>query len=788
MRRVLRSMICLALVLGLTIPASGQERAGKLPLISELVAPQEKGGGQTSGEEQEEEEDVPRDLATREVVQSIDVLPTDAFLFLKLINAATFKDEVAQTSLAALLEEKDVVRFLRENPLNLGSLMQDLPEDYSATKTTALYTAGLQLARVFATTPGSLALAGYVGSDQAARVVYLANIGRERRAAFEALEDRIESLLQQTPDLILQRSPQHREDYLEVMRTGTALDSPEIAFGFARNFFFITNDRMLGEDLIARAAGQSEEPTLADSQAFSRLAAKTAADSAIRGFLALPQLLTLLANGNLLKARDLAEFAGDLTHRGVLYYDLQADDLALREHLTIPLGLSRATNTLAARLTMVCQREAEMTSENLLSPRLMPYQPDLYAALKVRPADMVSLLLEAELFGTSATAREVSRSKPTVLRRICEGLEDKADEILEGEVGVMLMHNPQSEKRPLWLIAMPLRSAAEAEAALAALGTNSVTVSGIEVYTRTERLAPEDAAWAVFAQTQASFQNLGQSFLVVASSGPVMQTTIDRALGGGAILANNQDFRRQVDSLAGTKSVVLYENLPKAVQTRYPVNLRQLLRECFPRIGTPHALPPLRSISRHLTGIGGAVSITDENEVQLTYVSSVGVMPTNALQLLLLVPRWLRVREETALFRARKHLGDLGLALQEYATQHGHFPYSLAGEVEKRELNALLPAESPLETLLTNPAALLRLESEEEAASKSYVYVPGLLPSDLPSSVILYTSAPWHHHYRTDNRQIYEACRLVLTLDGNITAYSEEDFTKHIQDKIGEGR
>jgi hypothetical protein len=381
---------------------------------------------------------------------------------------------------------------------------------------------------------------------------------------------------------------------------------------------------------------------------------------------------------------------------------------------------------------------------------------------------------------------ELSAMVPDVLREVTGRLAGgEAESVLTGEVGIALLPAVGRPGGYDWVIVMPVAEAERARQVLGG-GRETATVSGVEVHlpgggTRLEAGKP---AWAVFARTETLFRNLERPYLVITSSGLAMRATIDRTIGGGAILAHNRDFARTLDAVGGRHAVIAYENLPQAVQTRYPNNLRQTLRQAFPAVRAPHAIPPLRDISEHLFGMSSALSITDEDEVRASYYSPTGQMPALAGALVLAFPQWLRAREENAILEARTHLQNLGLALQEYATQYGHFPQTLSQEPERTILNDLLPQAMPLETVTTNPGAVLRLGDREEARKESYVYIPNLLPSDLPERVILYTAQPWHYRYRTRQRDVYERAYLVLRMDGSITAYSPADFERHVLPKI----
>jgi hypothetical protein len=761
--------------------AAEQDAEDGLPLISRMTQDEEE---EKTEEEEEEEAVYPPNLSARVgVYEAVDLLPQGAFVYLEARSGEGLLEKLDQTAAAGLLQEKSVQRFISTNKFGLDSLLTDLPDGWDSPQAVEAGALVGRIVSAFAGADGQLALAAYPASTgDLPVVVFLASIGTERREPYERLEALLLDHLGQAPGLH-RRPGDHSGDYADVIRLSHDRFRAELACGIIHNFVFVATEQAFAQSLLDRLAGTAGRNSLAEGRAFADLAQRTPADSIIRGFLDLEGILRASRRSNLSRARNWAELASDVGHRGVIYYDLRPEGEALLEHFTMPALPGAGMVTLGARLALVGDRQASVGAADLDGPAVMPYQPLSYIAMHVKPVELQALLNKRTIFGSSPLSAQLSRSLPSTVVRIFNAVGAQADTLLTGEVGISLVSNARRARGYDWLMALPLRNAKKTREAIAATG-RPFKILGIEIHNAAGTPEPEQPAWAVLESGGGYLRNLPRSFLVVASSGAAMRAALDRVVGGGATLAQNDDFITQMDRIGEVGVLGLYDNMPQSIQIGYHTKVRSFLRASFPQIGNIRAIPPLRDVNRHIFGVAAGVTLPEEGMLRFSYRSPTGFLPTGAVQGLLTLPQWLREREEEALREARTSLGNLSLALQEYATQYGHFPKSLATEADRQQLNMLLPERLDANRLLINPGALLRLRDRDLALRRSYTYVPGLLPSDLAEEIILYTSKPWHYHYRTNRRKTYEPCRLVLHLNGHIEEYSEDVFQKRVLPRI----
>ncbi|MFW5858321.1 MAG: hypothetical protein ACOCX4_10605, partial [Planctomycetota bacterium] len=372
--RIWTTMLSILVTVALLAPwtPAAEDAEDTIPLISEL----RKKDGAAEGTTQEEEKEVfPRTLTAREAsLEAVDLLPAGAIAYAEALDGAGLTRDWRRTPVARLLAEKEVQRFLDENPLGFEALLQDLPQEYSASGLAELGEAGARILDSFMEIEGRISLVAYPGlADGPPRLLALVNIGHERRPHYERLQELLGAILEGNAKLTLQAGD-HHDDYVHVLRpTGAGAQGPMLVVGFVRNFLVLGTDRRFALDLQTRAAGGGEGGSLSSGEAYTDLATKTPADSQVRGFLDLATLTANLANSKLANARSYAEFATDLARRGAVYYDLRIrDGGAIEENITIPIVAGQDTSSLAARLNMIGEKNAELGPGGLASPRVLP--------------------------------------------------------------------------------------------------------------------------------------------------------------------------------------------------------------------------------------------------------------------------------------------------------------------------------------------------------------------------------------------------------------------------------
>ncbi|MHC4870819.1 MAG: hypothetical protein ACYTFY_03145 [Planctomycetota bacterium] len=751
---------------------SEEKKKNSLPLISDMVTVKTE-----KKKVVKKKEIFPRALTAREANNDIlELLPAGALYYFEIPNGKVFGSKYKNSSIAQLLEEKTVVAFMRKNSLSLSDLLVDLPKDFSSGKIVAMLNVFSSMLQEFIDVPGRVAVAGYGIGDEEVVFCFAADVGRNRRPPYEELKKIIAKGLEDSPELIL-RKADHKDDYIEKLFAGSGKDKVEFAYGFVKNFFIITGSPDFAQQMLKTAKKGIADAPLADDKACKYLNNRTDTKSLLRGYVSLSEIKNA-SKSKEDQYKTVIGLAEDLTNRFALYYDMNVIDEAVIEHITVPIPAASDTATLASRLNMISQKGRELNSSTIHSSRLMPIETAFFMALKVKPSDLTALLSEDKIFGSSDFSTEITGRRSKLLMDSLRAMADSADEIFDGELSLGVI-GQGSTGMPEWLMSFPLLKNSGIPEFLKSFGLKPVKSNNVDIYTGSGEIDGQEPAWALFSHEDASFRKLGRSFLVCASTAKVMQDIIDRTIGGRATLNVNEDFKKQIDRVRGTRSMACYYNMGDTLRSGYPTNLREILRICYPK-SQIHSLPSLTSLSRYIFGLSVSMTISEEYGLRFSFSSPMGIVPAVVVPSLLAAPVMLRAREESAITEERRKLSSLNLALQEYATLYGRFPSSLTRMRDREAIQKLLPENEELAGLLTSTAAGYRLGGNEEAAKHSWIYVSGLRPSDVPDNIILYSKKPYHYQYRTARKQFYEPFRMALTIDGNIKLYPEDEFVRKI--------
>ncbi|MHC4886068.1 MAG: hypothetical protein ACYTGH_13390, partial [Planctomycetota bacterium] len=657
---------------------SSLHAAEELPLISKMVSREQVAKEKKAAEEAK----FPRQLSTREAQLDVaDLLPGGALLYLEMPSGTVVEKVYEETAMAQITGSRDVKRFLKENPFNFQTLLSDLPVEFSSPGTVTMLQTFSQLMSSYLTIPGMVSFSVYPGEDNEPIIVFLADIGRDRKATHEQLQAQVEAARSKSGELMLQKA-EHTDDYLEILRVGQKGKGVELCYGFIRNYLILANHTAFANALLLRASEKRYEDSLGESQVGSNLAAKTSPKSHLRGFTNLFAILDMAMKNHLPESREAMAQAQGMMAETAFYYDLQINARGVVENITVPAAGAESGATVMTRLKAIVRKEGGFALDQIRSTKLMPYNPDRFVALKVKPDDLAALLQEKTFSTTGAGMNletQLAGSLPA-LKEIFGVMGNQAATLLEGEVGIAVETEAGLDGKSSWTLAIPLKNTGGTVTALAAGSAQSKKIAGLEVYSRSGKINKLEPAWAVFAQTDTTFRNLGYSFLVVTSSGFKMERTIDSIVGGRAVLANNRDFQRQMARFTGDSVGVFYDNLLKGVQSNY-FQLPSMAKELFPRLVGLHAMPQLTSITKPLFGMSGSLALNSKGEFALSTWSPFGLMPVTVAETLLSGPMIIRMKEEWLLMQSRKNLAELNLALQEYATQHGHYPAVIHGEV-----------------------------------------------------------------------------------------------------------
>ena len=761
MRRLALHTGMAIVVLAGMFPVRGADTQGQaIPLVSQMMGPARDAAESTAVARP----NYPSALKSGAAIgDAAEFLPQNPNYFLEIRNGASFANAMENTPVARLGREKAVEQFLKENPISIAALYEDLPAEYGSAGSRALIALTRAVTVSFATTASAVTVVNYpaVGAPDATATVFLADIGRERKEAFDQLQALVGDIMERHGALAWQEAP-HDTDYMDVIRAEDLPAARADRFvGIVRNFVFFCDNRLVAERLfVALRDRTAPGAVLADAASFRDMGARIAPACHVRGFFA-----PSTANLSFIPDEGVAKPLGG----SLLYYGMEVTPTGMREQMLVPVSPEgREWARLAEELFAVAE---PVDSAALKTPHFFPYQPDAAFIVRLRPLKVRELL-------SGKTAMPGGVSLPSMLAGNLPGgtwraLLDREDSLLDGELGFAIIRNPGSMASE-WLLAAAINRAPEVEKLLSANDTAAKTVSGVPIYCESGRLDAITPATAVF--NVLTFRNLPQPLLVMTSSGTVMESLIGQTIGGKANLAMNRDFVRQVDEVKGRNAAVLFVNLPKIMGDIYP-DMPAMARAVFPKLPALRNRPPLEIVQKHTSSLAMGLSFTDTSDVVLSLFSPMGVMPTAIVSGVAMGPYQIRQQESEALTQGRITMGRLNVELQLYATRRGHYPPSL------EEFEALLD-QPKRDQLMTDPGALRRVGAEA-ARRESYTYVPNLRTSDAPDSILLYSAKPWYCQYSDDEEnRVYQSCRLVLRLDGQIDAVSDDQFRQEYLPRV----
>lgn len=563
----------------------------------------------------------------------------------------------------------------------------------------------------------------------------------------------------------------------------------ELSMGMVRNYFIIatTQDTALSIREKIEQTGTSATESLGKTDAYRELLGRTDSAAHVRGFVDMEHLLTAFNKVDLAGATEMIDFASDVAGRGMLYYDYRCDSERVIEHVSSPaLTGDSKTPGIQPQIARVTEAYTGGSEWMMRLAKGMPYETELMFAANTRPENLAKFLEESQPFGISDYSLQMSIEIPEVLRELLvrrlRGIIGKA---MTGEAGMALL--PKGEEVTPWVIVFPLNDAKAIEKLLAT-DQPAATMSGISIYRYGQ---DPDTSPAYGILTREFFPKLPADYLAIASNMIGFQGLIDHATLG-ASLAEQEDFIARVKELPDGISAMWYDNLPLTLGSSYRLKVMELAQEVFPpQFRSVSGLPSSSIIRGFLSGMCGGVTVQTGGAVcRSTVISPVGLTPSMTGMMILRLPSWMRQRERVFLSTARANLGKMWMKLQSYATRSGKFP---AGSNQSMAPIMQLFSAQERDELFNNPAAVTEL-GVEGARTQAYRYVSGLRTMDEPDFPLIYEAGPWHYEYdgimRPSGNNFphesgeYRQWRLVLTLDGRITAYTESEFIHDVLPRI----
>lgn len=767
----------------------------EIPSLQDLVQP--VGEETAEGEAEEAKPKFPPRLSIEEANREGQyLLAPGPLCFFDVPNAQGFGANLKEAAFMQLMDEKKVEMFFKSNDFGPGQLFTDLPPAYSSSESIELLAAARRLADPFFDNNRRLLFAVYRIEGEGLVSVLLADIGRDRQEPHDKIIAVRDEFLDETPNFVLDES-EHGGDYIDVIRNDAG--GAELAYGIVRNFAVVATSAAEAKRILKAGAEGRGDEDLSRSVAYADMGTYTDGESQLKGFVDLTGIRTVAEQNALPTATEMLGLTTDVVGHGgaggsgpqLMYYDIRAENGKVIENVVSPARTPAGVEPgIPARLADMLKTPAELGADgpDWITPRLIPYQPDVVLMAQVKPGKFSEFLAidDEKRFGSSPYAQELSKSVPETLKRlVLQVLQNNLDTVLGGEVTFALL--PARQEKRHWLVAMSVSSVSVAETSFATFQPVS-DINGVKIRSMDPGNWNDSPCWAVFDQTvfthiKTIFGNVGQSCMVIASNGELLQDTIDQVTALSS-LADNKDFIAQARAAGKDAGMVVYLNLPGMIGREY-VNIPSELKSYYPRMKGVSNLPPMSLANKYAFGFGiGVTAKPGEAHCRSTITGPMPLMPALAATLTLKFPRWVRERSRQQQRTSRENLGRIWLELQTYATQRGHFPESY--EV----LRSLFPEEKR-DRIFTSDAAIDYLG--EEAAQRSYDYLPGLRATDAPDLPVVWEQQPWHWEYsgmfpEGDNRPTesgaYQRYRLVLRLDGTITAYSEEQFRKYVLPRL----
>lgn len=768
----------------------------ELPSFRDLVKPllEERGGAQSADEGPK----FPPRLSVAEAnLEGQYLLAPGPLCYLTVPNARALTDGLGTTAIAGLLREERVERFFKSNDFGVGQLFTDLPPAYASEDSVELLIAARRFVLPFLSSSRRVHFAVYRHETEGMLMVFLADIGRDRQEAFDAMIATRDAFLEQSLNLVVDESP-HDADFIDVIRADNV--DTELAYGIVRNFAVVCTSAAEARAILKAGLEGRGDDELSRSIAYADMGTYTDGESMLKGFIDLRSIRNAAHVNALPTASEMLALSVDFFGQGsagggprVIYYDLRSSDGKVVENVVSPIRTGdTAKPGVPARVASLCVPSEQLPTEGAdwITPRLIPYQPEFVVMAHTVPQQLSEFLAlpDAERLGESPYAQELSVRTPEVFKQIVnEILKDQRDNVLGGEVALAVLP-ARVDVGSGWLIALSVKSVAGANAAFA--GYNPVAeANGVAIRSMSGPGEWEgNPCWAVFDQTvfthlKSIFGQTGQSCMVVASSGELMQDTIDQVTALSS-LADNKDFVARVRDAGRSSSMVTYLNLRGMIGRGY-VHVPSALKRYYPRLEGVSNLPPMSLVNSYATGFGiGTTVKTGAPSITSTLVGPAPLMPGLAGLMTLKFPLWVRERSRLHQRYSRENLGRIWIELQTFATQRGHFPESYD------DLRNLFEEEARAATF-TSDAAVDYLGAE--AAQRSYNYLPGLRATDEPDLPVVWESEAWHYEYSgmfpeddSDPKEegVYRRYRLVLRLDGTIKAYSEDAFRRHVLPRI----
>jgi hypothetical protein len=703
--------------------------------------------------------------------------------YLEIPDAARLSGNWNAGLTGKFFNEPAIIRTLRNNRFGLEQLFSDLPEAVVSPARIRALAGAVELGLALGGAAERASLAAYLGSGGRLAFLLLLDVGLDRLPAFGTMGEWETSFYVDNPEAEIVRGD-HGGNFLDVWRLnpGGGPLAGEIALGFAENLAVVSNDAAVANACLELLAGGE---SLGDSVWGGRLAASRPRSSSADAVSFLRPGAVLDGLGDTPLARRAVKLWADcLGHGdaegGAVYYGLEFTPEGVRESYQLPLSGEGGPESLAGALASRLEPSASWTV-----PQALPYQPNpvIFLAARMDGEELGRILERRGGIGEGILGEF---QLPEATRDHIFGVGEVLDS-LTGEVGIAWF--PRADGGLEWLLA--LACSGNPQPALEK-GPRRVERNRTAIFS----LAQEDwlgaFCWAV--ATPGNLRRLSGDFLLLASSGELMVSTLDQLLSGASFVLN-RDFARELEAAEDGHGLLFYFNLPEILVRQYP-NLSQIARGFYPRSPGLNSRPPLNVLRRYARGALGAVNPAPASGgfVRATVQSPLPSFFVLAAGSVLRFPMNLRIDGRAAMEKSRENLKNIWLKLLEYSGRFGHFPASLddlrRNLAEEEEMD-----RAEIEAIFTAPAALSRLTAAE-AIGGSYNYLSGAVPNDEPDLPLVYEARPWSEDfagmYPADpSRPPAETgeflpYRQYVRLDGEVASMPENRFRETVMPRLAE--
>lgn len=758
--------------------------AGEVPPLSELRKPVPE---KSAEEKAEEKPATPRPLSTGEALADPSLLaPPDAAWYFAANDVKSAFQAWDASPFARFLAEPRMRRSAADNNFDIVDLFQDLPKAFVTVEKVEAISEMLNLSRQASKLALKAGFAGYPNQAGGFDYLVLLDVGLDRLPAFDEIAVWEMGLFRGTSDINIIRGD-HSHNFLDVWEfvdaDGKAM--AEVAAGFANNYLVASNNRALAQKALALIGGGE---ALSGAPIYTGMAqamtANAAGDSDIVGLIRMRAVVDGLAYdrtaGDTLAGWIDVLGQGTRSHDAV-YYGLKFQPDKNREVLLSPVT---AVGSLPRNPTLpdVLARTAPKSGAWLI-PQVIPSQPApvAYFTVSQPPAAQGRMISQdSRLFGSSSMTEFLQL--PKAAREV---FTERVQNELAGEGALALFPTNESDP-PQWLAVF---STGSDLTPILPKSEMSIDIAGVTIHSAGTDWR-NSLCWTSISSI--TFRRLQGHFLVFASSGNLLSSTLEQVLAGTTFAAN-KDFIAAAESAGDGLGMMCYVNLPEILVRLYP-NLSVVTRSIFPRSSGFNSRPPLNLLRRYAKGvlITAAPPASASGFLKFNVEAPAPSLGITAGLTVATLPHNLRVAGRQAMAKSRDNLQQLWLKLQLYSSRSGYFPPSLE---ELREALKLSMTNDDIKSLFIAPAAIGRVGAER-AATESYTYVSGVLPGDEPDMPIIYEALPWNEDFSGMHPKIegeapsesgvFQPYRQYVRLDGKVATVSEKTFREYILPRITE--